>query len=481
MIVLDYIPTTRKIQITPDDMDVFNELREHFSVKNEDAKFAKAKASYSKQKYVQDRKYIITPTGMCPPGLYGEIENYLHTQQITGVRHTDRYIKYVSSGIDANVYDDLNLKLRYYQKEVIKRGLSTGCGICIVGTGGGKTLICASLIQSYYEACEYKDSFKCLLIVPNIGLVAQTYKDFLEYGVTFNMTTWTGKQTPDMSANVIICNSAILVRRYDSNNWIQNVDLVLVDEVHALSNANKVSKVISKIKTINKYGFTGTLPIEPYTRWNVIGAIGPVLYEKTSDDLRKEDYLVNVFVNRLEIKYKTPIANKTNNAYYNELEFIYMNEYRNNLLKTICNSYNKNILILVNHIKHGEQLLSVLKQLQRPVYFIQGSIEVSERADVIKQMEMEEGVICIAISKIFSEGINIKNLHMLIFASGGKAFTRTVQAIGRGLRKHPSKSVFNIIDVCDVLYYCGEHGAKRMAIYDREKIKYKTKQLQENG
>lgn len=482
MITIDYNPNTRKLQLIPKDRDLFDDLREHFSVKNENAQFARARVTTAKKKYIQDRKYMITPTGQCPAGLFGEIENYFHTNQVTGIKHTPQFRNYIENGVDYDVYDDFPVyKLRYYQKEFLKRGLQAGKGICIVGTGGGKTLICASLIQSYYENCKQKPQFKCLIVVPNIGLVTQTYKDFQDYGVTFEMTRWTGKQKPNLDANVVICNSAILVRRFDKNEWVKDVDLVLVDEVHALSNANKISKMVSKIKTSHRYGFTGTLPIEPFTKWNVIGAIGPVLYEKSSEELRKEDYLVNVEVNRLEIKYKSRIEQTTGDAYYDELDFIYFNEYRNQLLKNVCNKYKKNILILVNHIRHGEELLRILSELDRPVHFIQGSVEVDDRVEVIEQMESGEGTICIAISKIFSAGINIKNLHMLIFASGGKAFIRTVQAIGRGLRKHPSKTMFNIIDLCDELYYCGEHAVKRMKIYDKEKIRYKTKNLQENG
>jgi len=481
MLTIDYNITNRSLQITPKDRVVFDDLREHFSVKNENAKFARAKVFGRRKDFIKDRNYIISPVGTCPAGLYGEIENYLHTQQITGIEYTDSFNQYINNGVEYDVYDNLKYELRYYQKEFLQKGLKAGKGICILGTGGGKTLICASLIESYYQNCKDKETFKCLLIVPNIGLVAQTYNDFNEYGVTFNLTRWTGKQPPDPDANVIICNSAILVRRFKDNKWIEHIDLVLVDEVHALTNANKISKIISKIRTSHRYGFTGTLPIEPFTKWNVIGSIGPVIYEKSSDELRKEDYLSNVFVNRIEIKYTSPIDNITNDAYHNELNFIYTNKYRNNLIKNICSGYNKNILILVNHIKHGEELLGYLKQLDRPVYFIQGSVDVDDRVKVIEEIENSEGVICIAISKIFSEGLNIKNLHMLMFASGGKAFIRTVQSIGRGLRKHVSKNMFNIIDLCDELYYCGEHSAQRIKIYDKEKIRYKTKQLKENG
>jgi superfamily II DNA or RNA helicase len=483
MIHFDYNESTRKMQVTSEDLDLFEELRTHFSVKNEGADFARRKLSKDRARFVSDRLYMIKPTGYCLAGLYDEIRQWCIQRQITGVTFSDSFQKYIDDGFQFDVYDNYDeYKLRDYQKQFLERGIATGRGVCVLGTGGGKTLICASLIDSYYQACENKKKFKCIVVVPNIGLVTQTYNDFKDYGVTFSYTRWTGKQTPDFGANVIIVNSAILLRRFKDreNKWIKEVDLVLVDEVHGLTNGNKITEAVSKIKTTHKYGFTGTLPDNKHFRWNVIGAIGPVIFEKSSGELRKEGYLTNAQVRRIEISYKTHIPVKHDNDYYNELDYIYESEYRNSVIKNICDKYDKNILILVNHIRHGEILQDVLQQLGRPTYFIQGNVEVDDRVKVIELIESTEGVICIAISKIFSTGINIKNLHMLIFGSGGKSFIRTVQSIGRGLRLHPSKTMFNIIDICDQLHYGAEHASKRMRFYDKEKIRHKTIQLEEN-
>lgn len=87
-------------------------------------------------------------------------------------------------------------------------------------------------------------------------------------------------------------------------------------------------------------------------------------------------------------------------------------------------------------------------------------------------MEKEANVIIVAISAIFATGVNIKNLHNIIFASGGKSFIRTVQSIGRGLRKHDSKEKLIIFDLCDQLNYGIAHCDKRKLIYDKEKILY---------
>ena len=113
---------------------------------------------------------------------------------------------------------------------------------------------------------------------------------------------------------------------------------------------------------------------------------------------------------------------------------------------------------MVNHIEHGEILFEKISNLtNKRVYFIRG----------------------IAISAIFSTGVNIKNLHNIIFAAGGKSFIRTVQSIGRGLRKHSNKEKLVIIDLVDNLRYSLAHSIKRQEIYTKEKIKFTTKYIKQ--
>lgn len=474
MIRFEYKPKTNKVIVTSDDLDVFEEMREHFSVKNESAHFARRAGA----RFVADRKYVITPSGQMMAGLYDEVKKYIVSKQITKVEYCPEFENYANSGFTFEPFDTFNdpYALYYYQKDLLKTAISNGRGVCILGTGGGKTLVCASLVQSYYDNAVDKRTFKALIIVPTIDLVDQTFRDFTEYGVNFSFAKWKGGIDPDLGASVIICNAAILCSRFknESSRWVKFVDLLLVDEVHGLSNANKITDIVSNIVTTHKYGFTGTLPEDQLTRWNIIGAIGPVLYEKSSAELRVEGYLTNASVRRVEIAYKTSPAKEKEDPYLDELDFIYNNAYRNNVIKSICKGYKKNILILVNHIAHGEELMKVLSDLDRKVYFIRGSTLIGERQRIVREMEATEGIITIAISKIFSTGINVKNLHMVIFASGGKSFIRTVQTIGRGLRKHASKIMFNIIDICDVLHYGKDHSAKRMLIYDKEKIAHRS-------
>ena len=161
-------------------------------------------------------------------------------------------------------------------------------------------------------------------------------------------------------------------------------------------------------------------------------------------------------------------------TYKEEVEFLYSNEYRNKFLNDLCFKLDKNILLLVNRLEHGHKLLNYFNNNinNKKIYFIRGEIDVNSRDEIKKLMEEENNIICIAITKIFSTGINIKNLHNIILASGGKSSVTVVQSIGRGLRLHPNKKELNIFDICDKGFeYSTAHANKRLKIYETEKIK----------
>jgi superfamily II DNA or RNA helicase len=480
MITFDYIKTNRKLIIKCDDRDIYENLREHFSVEDKNASFIQRRFN-SRRIKLSTRKYAITPTGLCDLGLFWEIKKYLIINQITStINYTEKLKEAIDCGSSKPIYKDFALTLRDYQEEVIEKAIKNGWGTCVLGTGAGKTLTTAALIENYYRNSSNSDTFKCIMIVPDLGLVQQTYDEFLASGVTYKVTRWTGNNKPDLTSNVVICNIQILISQFKTSDWVKYVDLLVVDECHKVKSSNEISKIISAIKTSNRYGFTGTLPDNNLDKWFIIGKLGPVLYEKNSHDLRLESYLTNVEVKIINLNYGNPvIPNITDSMYRNELDFIYTNEKRNKFIGQLSNKLNNNTLILVNHIIHGENLLEAVKNncINKKVFFIRGDVEIEERDKIKKLMESNNDVICIAISAIFSTGVNIKNLHNILFVSGGKSFIRTVQSIGRGLRLHKDKNKLTIIDLCDNLKYGNQHSEKRKQIYNAEKIMYTEKNI----
>ena len=472
---MKFILEKNKIRLISDQLDG---IREHFSVKDDTARFRlRGRARF----YSNPRIYCITPTGLFEPGLFFNILSFIKQEYPEINIEVDEDVQEVvkpSNYKSGLVYNQLKYTLRDYQLSSVENALKFGRGIIKLGTGGGKTLTIASLLMSLYED---NPRIKILIIVPDLGLVNQTYSDFDEYNVKFKFTRWTGKIKPDLTANCIIANRGILQSKFEDNDWMKYVDILVVDECHTIKKSNKISKMVNQITTNNKFGLTGTLPDNKPDEWNILGKLGKVIYDKDSYELRLESYLTNVDVKVIDVKYNDkPLYVPGNNNFKTELDFIYTNEFRNNVIDNICNKFNNNSLILVNHLAHGDALYDKLsKSKDKQVFFVKGEVEVETRDEIKKIMETNSNVICIAMSSIFSTGINIKNIHMIMFASGGKSFIRTIQSIGRGLRLHESKNKLLIIDICDQLKYGIRHGDKRKEIYKSEKINFTSTEIVE--
>lgn len=468
MITLDYLLSKRQGQIITDS-DTLGMIRNHFSVKNDGAFFAKKKG----HRFVKDRKYAITPSGLFDFGFHGEILKYLRDNQITDISLTDAFKKRLKCGVEIEEFwDNLKYDARYYQKDSVIAGLKKGFGTFLLATSAGKSLAQALLVENYMRNVS-NDTFKCLIVVPGLSLVNQLQGDFEDYGVTFTYSGWTGGTEPQ-DTQVVICNSENLLFQFTNNPWILSVNLLITDECHKVAADNQISKIINKIHTPNKFGFTGTLSDKPIDQWKTIGTFGSVIYEKKSKELRDEGYISDVEITALQLNHLKTIKFK----YKDELEYLYQHEKRNQIIAKLANSISGNVLVMVNHLDHGDYLLSLMSsRSDKRVFFVKGEMEVEKRKEIIDMMERYDNIICIAMASIFSTGINIKNLPNIIFAGLGKSFIRVVQSIGRGLRLHDNKSKLRIIDVSDNLKYSYAHALHRQEIYDKEQIVWRSKNI----
>lgn len=456
----------------------FDQLRDAFSVENDAYKFSK----FRKGMYIPKKRYVVTPTGRFDCGLFFEFRKYLQELNPNVKLHlSEEFKSIINPSLNYDVTSSLSLDLRDYQHDIVDICLRMGRGVVVLATAGGKTLTMCSLLESIFHR---QKSMKCLLIVPDLGLVNQTFNDFKEYAANFFFTKWTGNDKLNINSNVIICNAGILQSSKSDVSWIKNIDYVVVDEVHKLRKDNKINKIIKLAHTPNKFGFTGTLPESEIDQWNIFGKIGPVIYTKNSFQLRNQQYVANAFIQIIKLEYedvpeKTTNKNDPIEKYRKEKEFISTNEFRNNVIKQLCQNFNNNSLILVDHIKHGEILLDKLQSLDRQVYFVRGDVDIQTREEIKQIMEKEKNIICIAISKIFATGISIKNLHYIVFASGGKAKIKILQSIGRGLRLHEDKSQVIIVDIADQLKYGYKHMNKRILHYKNENIEYRITKIRQ--
>jgi superfamily II DNA or RNA helicase len=479
-VTIDYDSGRKKgILIT----DYLSNIREYFSVEDKNQNF---KRRFTVGYRPSARQYAITPQGRFEPRLAHTILEYLHSLEIPlKVEVTDKFKEFIYS---PHLWDEdkdivtLGMSLRDYQYETVKAALKNKSGIIILPTSAGKTFVMATIVRSIQQQ---QDNLKTLILVPDIQLVTQSYSDFIEYGIPENeITKWTGSYEPDSNASIVIANIQILQSEKQDLSLLKDIKLLIVDEVHKLKHGNKVNKIIDQITAKYRFGLTGTMPDTKIDEWNIIGKLGKIIYKKQSIDLRDQNYISQVHVAILKVNYwdlptfTRPSATNPTAGYEEEIHFLQNSEFRNNLITKIVNGVDKNTLIMVDRIIHGEILLLTLtKNTKKKVYFVHGDIEIEERENIRRLMEEEDDVICVAISKIFSTGINIKNLHNIVFASIGKAKIKIIQSIGRSLRKHASKKRATIFDIGDNLRYGNAHLAERIDLYNEEQIPYSVTEI----
>lgn len=487
MIRFEYINiNTGKIITDPELLSI---IREKLSVKNKSSKFLK-----DKNPYISDRIYPITKSGKFDIGLFYTIIKMLNNIgiDIKDIEIDDLLKKNITPKFDIRndqfEFENLSLEPYSYQKIAVEKMLDYGRGVILVGTGGGKTLIMSLFLSSLFK--NLKKTEKTLIIVPSIQLVEQTYKDLIEYGIDETIISkWSG-DNEFKNTDIIISGVDILLSANSDLKFIKDIKLLIVDEVHIVKRQNEINKIIKKINSPNRFGFTGTLPEEKIDCWNIFGKIGPIIFKRKSNELIDSNIITPAKINILNINYNRKSHQDLHDILYNpdiegnfyqkEINYLIENKFRNNLILQISKKTKKNTLIMVDRILHGEILFDLLsKETKKKIYFIQGSVLVDEREKIRNIMESDDDVVCIAISKVFSTGINIKNIHNIIFSTPGKAKVKIIQSIGRGLRLHRHKQKLIIYDISDDVKYSKRHFEKRLLLYNKEKLPYEIREIKE--
>ena len=78
----------------------------------------------------------------------------------------------------ADQFAEFGISLRPYQVDSVNILISAGTGFVIAGTGAGKSLICASIVDIYG-----KSDFRTITIVPSSDLVSQTAEWYVQCGI----------------------------------------------------------------------------------------------------------------------------------------------------------------------------------------------------------------------------------------------------------------------------------------------------------
>jgi superfamily II DNA or RNA helicase len=346
-------------------------------------------------------------------------------------------------------------------------------------TASGKSLI-IYLIARYLQESDYK---RGLLIVPTTSLVEQMFSDFKSYGYDseeYCHRQYSGKEKHTDKFLTITTWQSIYK---NEKEYFEQFDFVFGDEAHQFK-AKSLTTILSGC-TNAKYriGTTGTLDGTNTHKLVLEGLFGPVYKATTTSELIARKELSDFRIKCLILKYDNIVCQNSRKWDYNqEIEYIVMNQSRNKFIKNLTLSLKGNTLVLFQFVeKHGKDLHNLIKNSvkNRHVFFVFGGTDVEARESVREITEKEKDAIIVASYGTFSTGVNIRNLHNIIFASPSKSRIRNLQSIGRGLRKGDNKEIATLFDIVDDMRigkhsnFVLKHFVERVKIYDEEKFSYK--------
>ena len=366
-------------------------------------------------------------------------------------------------------------KPRDYQIEGVFDALQKNRRLLISPTGSGKSLMIYAITRYHTE---YERS--TLIIVPTTSLVEQMYKDFIDYSWDADIychKIYAGKD--------LLSQKQVIISTWQSiyklpKTWFEKFDVVIGDEAHQFKSKSLVSIMTKLYDTKYRYGFTGTLDGTQTHKWVLEGLFGPSYKIINTKELQEKGYLAKLNIKVLLLKHDPT----TFDTYQDEIEYLIGHEKRNKFIKNLSWDLKGNTLILYSRVAtHGEVLYDIINKVERKIFFVHGGVDVEERESVRQITEKEDNAIIIASFGTFSTGINIKNLHNVIFASPSKSRIRTLQSIGRVLRKSKDKlnaTLFDIADDCkkgSKQNYTLNHLIERIKYYNEEKFSYEIIQI----
>ena len=344
-------------------------------------------------------------------------------------------------------------------------------------TASGKSLIIYALIRFYHYLLKDK---KILILVPTTSLVEQMYSDFIDYG-------WNDKylhriyqgHEKETDKPVIISTWQSLFKL--DKKYFEKFGCVIGDEAHLFKSKSLTTIMTKLIDCKYRFGMTGTLDGTQTHRLVLEGLFGKVEKVTTTKELMDKDTLANLKIMCIVLKHKEEDCKVVKDLKYSEeLQYIVAHNTRNQFITTLCDKLNGNTLCLYQLVeKHGVGLYNAMKDFDRKVFFIHGGTDTETREQIREITENETNAIIVASYGTFSTGINIRNLHNVVFASPSKSRIRVLQSLGRGLRRANNCQLHTtLLDIADDFTHKDRknftlnHFLERINIYNEEEFDY---------
>ncbi len=468
------------------DRGVATELREFFSFYVPGYRFMPA---YRNRVWDGKIRLFNQTTGQIPAGLFPQILSFAESREYELEVEETEYgnpnagneinVEFMMQFIEAL---KLPFKIRDYQFDAVCHAIQHRNAILLSPTGSGKSLIIYALVRWLLAAYAEKD---ILIIVPTTSLVEQMYNDFKSYGYDVDRhchRIYSGKDKKTFKRVVISTWQSIY--RFPQD-WFARFGAVFGDECHGFKSKSLTTIMNKCTEAEYRFGTTGTLDGALTHELVLQGLFGKIFRVTTTRQLQDKDTLAKLSIRRIVLQYKEEERKQFGKQnYQDEIKYIIGYEKRNKFIRNLTIDLTGNTLVLYNYVeKHGKPLYNLIKDKadeRRKIFFVSGNTATSDREAIRSIVEKQKNAIIVASLGTFSTGINIRNLHNIVFASPSKSQIRVLQSIGRGLRKTDDDKHTTLYDIVDDISWKSRknfgvlHADERLRIYGREKFNHRT-------
>jgi superfamily II DNA or RNA helicase len=488
------------LKIGSDDHGILMEACEHFTFMVDGYKFI---PSYRNKLWDGKCRLLDLRNHTLPYGLLLELIKFANSRKYTVEIDVDisqrvptdkQHLIDYSKTLNLTDSKCNNIEARDYQVSAFAHALSEGRSLVISPTGSGKSLIIYMMVRWFLD---HHDE-KVLIVVPTTSLVEQLSKDFDDYSKQddgFDAAVdvhkiYSGKEKNAFSGRVVVTTwqSAITLPK----SWFLQYGMVVGDEAHLFKAKSLNSIMANVVNAQYRIGTTGTIDGSVCNELVLVGNFGPVHRVITTKQLMDNDTLASLKIKCLVLNHDDELKKLVSKMdYQHEIDAIVSHPGRNSFISKLACDQKGNTLVLFNLVsKHGKplykQILSLIDAAadqDRKAFYVSGEVNATDRENIRGIVENEKNAIIVASSATFSTGINIKNLHTIIFAAPTKSQIRVLQSIGRGLRKSDNGVGTVVYDISDNFSwkkkknYTMTHAIERIKIYEKESFEYKVYEI----
>lgn len=357
-------------------------------------------------------------------------------------------------------------------------------GSIIYSTGTGKTEIayesarraCLEVISESQVKVDLKSSFNILFLVPRIVLIEQNVNRLLRYNIPKEYVgTYYGERKDQKEITISTYQSAI-------NNYslIEQAKLVILDEVHLLSNTafsfKKLLKIITSDPKRKILGLTATInELDPKYK-EIIEIIPPVkrylikeavddgrlakpeivsievsltneekeIYKKTSESIRNISYKLNAYDPAVisRILYQGGMRSKYAKEWFNQVRLRkdLLNSSKLKLSKAVSiiqKHNNEKIMVFSETIDSIIKLQEILNKKDIRSEIIHSKIRTKDRKIILEKWG-EDFYPLLSVHTL-EIGFDIPQVRIAIILSNTSNINQIAQRIGRVIRKTEEK------------------------------------------